>query len=355
MAGTEQAPADLAADAAFVDHLEETFEEACPRTLRICRRYSIAGRTVNLVFAGAALSSAFTPALAHLAAPDDRAADLTIHVWDGTSTGAIPDAPPWITTSLYGNSEIRRSDVGHVTRIRAAFDGWLGLLSVYDTARGRAFCWLRDSSHVPITMAGTPLRVILQWWADRFDQVLIHAAAVGNSDRAVIIAGASGAGKSSTALTGLAGGLRYLGDDFVLVDAGPTTSVHSLYSSAKVSPSTLATRFPELRTRIHGRARLAEEKELIFVNDHWPDRLVQHLPLHAFLLPRITGEPGSRLVPIAASEVLRVLVPGVLPFPAMRTDAIARLGRLSRSVPGFGLELGTDRASIVGTLERALS
>ncbi len=53
-----------------------------------------------------------------------------------------------------------------------------------------------------------------------------------------MIAGPAGSGKSTLALACALQGLRYLGDDYVVVDVANGPIVHSLYSSAKALPST---------------------------------------------------------------------------------------------------------------------
>ena len=49
-------------------------------------------------------------------------------------------------------------------------------------------------------MDRAPFRTILTWWAADHRLALVHAAAVATGDGAVVLAGTSGAGKSTTAL-----------------------------------------------------------------------------------------------------------------------------------------------------------
>jgi hypothetical protein len=262
-------------------------------------------------------------------------------VWDGATPDVVPPAPTWPRDGYRGNTElIEYAD----SRIRAAFDSYLGMLSLLDVERGLALFWLRDATHVPITLVGTPFRIILQWWADTFDAQLIHAAAVGTRDGAVAISGPSGAGKSTTALTALERGLLYLGDDFILVTPRPTPTVFSLYCSAKVDDATLATRFPSLRDSVHRRPRLAHEKQVLFVPEQWPDRTMPALPLRAIMLPIVTARRTAQLISVGPGDALRSLLPGILAFPGQRQDAVSRLARLARRVPAFRLELGSDGA-----------
>lgn len=331
---------------AFFDECLRSFERARTAHGDVRSHYVVADRPIALSFAGDALVPDLVPAMQHLQATTTAEPALTIGIWDGTSTGEMPPAPTF-SQGYRGNTELLEySDA----RIQAAFDSWLGMLSLYDAERKLALFWLRDTSHVPITLVGTPFRIVLQWWASALDGQLIHAAAVGTETGAVVISGPSGAGKSSTALAALESGLLYLGDDFVLVQPGTPPRVSSLYCSAKVDDHTLATRFPGLRDSIHARPRLAAEKEVLFAHARWPGQLRRELPLRAILLPTVTGGTESRLVPLGAPDALRSLLPGILPFPGQRQDAVARLARVSRQVPTYRFELGHDSRGVARAL-----
>jgi hypothetical protein len=129
---------------------------------------------------------------------------------------------------------------------------------------------------------------------------LVHAAAVGNSNGGVLIGGKGGSGKSTTALTCLESKLNYIGDDYTLLglDSGRPV-VHSLYNSAKLN-SDHVQRFPTLLPKVSNPDRLADEKALLFVNEHYPAKVATQLPVRAVLLPRVTGSPEYD-IPASAS------------------------------------------------------
>jgi hypothetical protein len=58
-----------------------------------------------------------------------------------------------------------------------------------------------------------------------FDRHPVHAAAIANADQAVLLAGPSGSGKSSLAMTAYTAGLRVLGDDHVWIETEPKLGV----------------------------------------------------------------------------------------------------------------------------------
>ena len=63
----------------------------------------------------------------------------------------------------------------------------------------------------------------------------MHGAAVAEQGAGVVLAGLSGSGKSTTALTCVLAGMDFLGDDACLVDPSART-VSSIYGRAKLEP-----------------------------------------------------------------------------------------------------------------------
>ena len=78
-----------------------------------------------------------------------------------------------------------------------------------------------------------PMAATMAAWALDHDLLAMHSAAVEVDGRGVLLIGASGAGKSTTAMACAAAGLGFLGDDLCLVDPRSRT-VHSWYSTMKL-------------------------------------------------------------------------------------------------------------------------
>lgn len=314
------------------------------------RSYNIAGHLIRLSFSGGALLS-LTKALEHLAAVDHSTPDLTICVWDSESTGQRMIPRPWQESDFLARGVIQ----GYNTeRIYTAFQHGSGAVSVLDKERNLGIFWAPDP-RVPYWENGSPLRTILHWWLLSRGLQLVHAAAVGNSTGGVLIGGKGGSGKSTTALACLESNLSYVGDDYTLLglDAGPV--VHSLYNSAKLNSDHLQ-RFPALLPKIANPERLAEEKALLFVNEHYPLKVATRLAARAILLPRVTGLAETRLKPVSVAMTLAALAPStIFQLPRAGNEALKFLATFARQLPCFSLELGTDLSTIPPVIEGLLA
>jgi len=334
----------------YFQSVYDLFKSSRQTTGAIQRSYIIGGYRIRLSFSGAALLS-LTKALEHLATDDHSTPDLTICLWDTESTGQRMIPRPWQEDDFLARGVIQ----GYNTeRIYTAFQHGSGAVSVLDAERNLAVFWAPDS-RLPYWEYGSPLRSILHWWLLSRGLQLVHAAAVGNSTGGVLIGGKGGSGKSTTALACLESNLSYVGDDYTLLglDSGPV--VHSLYNSAKLN-SDHVQRFPSLLPKVANPDRLADEKALLFVNEHDPAKVATRLPVRAILLPRVTGRPETRLKRVSVAMTLAALAPStIFQLPRAGGEAFKFLAAFARGLPCFSLEAGTDLSTIPPVIERLLA
>jgi hypothetical protein len=314
-----------------------------------------AGHEVELHFAGPAMKPYVLPAMKHLCAAAIGTATMKVAIWDSRSTGISLPQPPWPGDAMTSRSEILA--LRESSGIRVAFQPGSGVLTMHDPASGRAMVWIHDARECPYWEAAAPLRSLWHWWCGQRGQQLAHGAAIGLGDRAVLLTGKGGSGKSSTALAALVRGLLYLGDDYASCELGEReTLVHSLYNSAKVDNPALQ-RLPELADRVALPAGEDQEKAVIFTADHFPQQLRPSLPLKGIVVPRVTGGRG-RLSGLKASAAFLALVPTtVFQLPGAGRDSTAFLRELVTRLPCYSLELGEDldrNVDLLSELIRAL-
>jgi hypothetical protein len=305
----------------------------------IDRFYAIGAYTIRLRFAGPALIPFITPAIEHLAAQPVPGPALTVCLWDSASTRTKMPPPPWSSDDYISRGEIR----GYNDEcIQTVFSLGSGILNMFDIAQSVALFWIQDAESVPYYETGAPLRTILHWFMRNHERQFVHAAAVGTSKGGVLLAGKGGSGKSTTTLACLSSELLYVGDDYVLLSGEPAPYVHSLYNSAKLDSNSVQ-RLPHLVPNISNYDMLPEEKALIFLKDHYPDKVATGFPVRAILIPRITGLPETRLAKSSPAEGLRALAPStIFQLPGARSDDFQNLIGIVKQVPSYDLELGTD-------------
>src|SRR5262249_26051380 len=149
---------------------------------------------------------------------------------------------------------------------RAFWDPQGHAVHLFDRQRKTAIYAVRSRRDFRSWERSIPLRHILHWWTMTEGRQLVHAGAVGTAEGGVLLVGASGAGRSTTTLACLSGGLSIVGDDFVLVDplARPAM-IHSVSSTAKRSRAALL-RFPDLAQRVANPAEPEPEKAIFFLD-----------------------------------------------------------------------------------------
>lgn len=328
---------------AFFQSAYQRFLEARSSAGGIDFYYKICDTTVHLSFAGEALIPHITPALSHLRISEVVVPDLTICLWDSHSTKKSMISPPW--------KRDRYTDRGDIwgynnRRIKTAFHWVEFSLNMLDVERNTGLFWVEHAQSLPFWVNASPLRTLLHWWMEKNECQLIHAAAVGTKNGAVLLTGKGGVGKSTSALSCLKSGFFYLGDDFVVTRLKPEPLVSSLYSTAKLNADQ-AERFPELSGLISNPRGPKDEKAVLFLYPEFSGQVIKSMPLKAIIVPRITDRNESKVTRTSSENILRAAsftTITLLPGASIKTYEF--LDQLSSSLPCFNLELGRDLTRI---------
>lgn len=203
-----------------------------------------------------------------------------------------------------------------------------------DRRRGQALVYYCGPEDVPLWDVCAPFRLVLGFLAPLSGHQLLHAAAAALEERAVLLVGKGGSGKSSTALVSLGqdSPWRFLSEDYTLLDL-ETLTVRPLYRSYKVDPTVMA------------RMRWLEDgKKLGEVDGKgcWllPEELVlSPARCHCLVWPdRNQSESSGALSAIAA---LKKLAPSTLfQNPNARAEDFKAMANLCRRLPCRTLGLG---------------
>ena len=305
--------------------------------------YRLAGTTFRLRFAGPGLVARYRPAFEHLRVPDAGQPDATLCLWDTRSTGVRMVPPPCPQESFTDRGDIWGFQS---RRIKTAFHYHDYSVNLFDLERGIGVHWVSDGAALPYWDGASPIRSLLHWLMESRGCQLLHAAAVGTDRGAMLVTGKGGVGKSSTALACLRAGLRYAGDDYVVVREGPTPTVYSLYSTAKLNPGDMEL-FPELRPHLGDPHPKPKEKAVVYLHPAFADQIRHEMPLRAIALPRIVDREGTRLRPEAIATIRHAAsFTTMSQLPCVGRHTHEFFARLCGSLPGFTLELGRDRAQV---------
>lgn len=317
------------------------------------RHFSLLGRQFHFYTVGNRLHDFLSAAITHLQPGIDTAGpgDLSAYLWDEELSGL-----PCLDAPLPG-----RADEDEFTtisddqlRVREMRGQWAMEL---DRRRGEICGRIRLGAARPLLHdLCKPLQTLISVWARDTGIPLVHAGMVARDGFGVLLAGAGGAGKSTTALACTVAGLDFLGDDRIgLEDTGNGFKGHGIYNSVLVDQAQLA-RFPSLaRHATAPRHPTRERKPLVFLNDAYPHRLPPFARIQAVALPRVVGGARTALRPASAAAALRVMAPSSLILPlGPGPVGMRRMAALVRAVPCFWLDLGTDLEQIPASIDGVL-
>jgi hypothetical protein len=328
---------------AFYAQTFEKYEQAAAACGEIRHAFRIADTAVRLRFAGSALVSQIIPAFEHLRVEDGDSCDFEVCLWDSRSTKIDLGAPPCNRRNFTNRGNIWGFQS---ERYLSAFHYGEFSVNTMDTEAGRAVYWVRDATTLPFWVNASPLRSILHWRLARDGKQLVHAAAIGTDEGAVVIPGRGGSGKSTTALLALRHGLRYVSDDYCVVGLGPEPRVYSLYSTAKLELDSIE-RFPELAAHGDVKRSAGYEKGVVFLHPAFESQLAASLPLSAILLPEITGREATSLATVDALTVEHAAsFTTISHLPHTGQKTVEFLREASLQVPRAKLELGTRYEAI---------
>lgn len=321
---------------AYFDEIARRYHRAAQATGTSSYYVSIADNPAQLNFAGDALVERIMPALAHLQT-SGAPPNLTISLFDSVSTQTSLPPLPFPEETNTAEGWLYTDETHHIL-----WNPFFNSLIMLDTLRARGFFWIADAAGVSYHETSFPLRSVWNWWLQPQGLQLAHAAAVANERGAAVIVGASGAGKSTVALSCLLSPLKYLGDDFILMRAEPEPRVYSLYCSAKLHADHWQ-RFPHLQNMAVNADHLDTEKALLLVDRAFPQKIQRAAPACAVLLPRVIGTGETRAYRIPAARALQQLaVSTVFLLHGAGKAEFETLARFIRQLPCYQLELGAD-------------
>ncbi|HEU4561608.1 MAG TPA: hypothetical protein VFS20_27530 [Longimicrobium sp.] len=168
----------------------------------------------------------------------------------------------------------------------------------------------------------------------RLGRALVHAAAVVAPDGgAWLLAGDTHAGKSTTCVSLITAGWRFVSDDHVVLFRG---------AGGELAVEGWPRRFHLDQGWEHGRPGMARGE--IDPHQRWPGQWLRSAPLAGLLFPRVEAGLPTELSPIPGAEALTALLrqsPWLLGDRARAPEILAFL-RSTCERPTYALRLGLD-------------
>jgi hypothetical protein len=282
------------------------------------------------------------------------AADVRILLLDDAAMATLPDLSRY-RRGPYGSFIEGTPDGGMLPL--AALGDWLvcfeedgSRLLAYDRAHKVALLWFAENP--PPREQAELCRPLLHWLAIAEGNVIVHAAAIAQNGRAVLVAGDGNAGKTTLVRACLAAGLDYLGDNVVevSVDSQATPFIWGVYPSLKVRPGSPLFEGPPLpaptwdadaRKDIY----LLGESETVTFQPK-PMRHVATLVLHERANPVLARAT-------AASTFFSMAPNTVAQFPFFGSEVLGRVRQVSQHAPTYSagrLELSQIAEHVRGLL-----
>jgi hypothetical protein len=334
---------------AWIGHPDRRWESFC----------TFAGRRTKIRVVGQGLSEQITRAFQHLLNNGNRLRTaLKIDLWDegDTSVSCPLNLEPVDKRLLKSTSYV---EFGLI--LGSLEDRFVGcqcpqVITWFDRSGQHLVGWVSRHDQLSLYDRGKPLHFpLLLWHGDQGAEV-IHAALVSKNGKGVLFAGKGGVGKSTTALACLEGGFNYLGDDYIGLQRSDSGSFvgHSIYSATWLMADHLL-RFPRLIPHATYPQRPDQEKTLVPLCKVFPDQLARLAPIHALMLPCVTGNSSTRIRPASKIDALFALAPSsILLLPSSGAGTLDKLARLAGQVPCYWLDLGCDLSEIPDRVQEPL-
>lgn len=342
------APDAAKTPAAYFDRLKSQFQNAAAKGA-VRRYFKIGPHRTEFVFACPELAEQLIAPFEHLEIEAPPSPDLSIAFWDSHFSGIPLQPPRWAAVqgcrlSLHGEGTFVQYDFG------------TEILHSYSSKERLGIFWVKDARRTYFAEKVCPIRSIFHWLCQGGSLQLIHGGAVGDENGGAILVGRGGSGKSTSCTTSLLSELYFLGDDYCLIDT-ERPKVFSLYASSKINPDMLH-HFPHLEASRIDPSEGEGEKPSFLLGRSYRQRLRAELPLKAILMPRIKGGLETGVTPASAMQGLHALAPSTLfQSTGLGDDSFKKMAALSRRIPSYYLELGTDLRGIpkaIGSLLRSL-
>jgi len=309
--------------------------------------YEIAGLPVRFRYLDPRIKEQVSPAFQHLCTAMNIQPELTV-LLDGASS-PLASLPQWFDWDGWGERDIWVVKVAEMMLIIQK--NIQAIVALDYLSMTGYWCELHPIGMTYLARAA-PLRRLLAHWFGSRGRYLFHGAAVGESEGGVLILGAGGSGKSTTALACLEDGMSYAGDDRCLLSMHGSPHVYSLYGTAKLMD---ISQFPSFASVVDMDGKTCDEKAMFYLHQLSDNTLHCGFPLRAILLAHIEDIQETEISPAShARGFLALAASGALHLPETRKQALLCFNSVARQLHVYDLKLGANIRSTPGAIRKLL-
>jgi hypothetical protein len=336
---------DFAAHAAAFDAVWKDGNDDCHESWR-----GLADTALHFRVAGRRAAQRLLPAFAHLPAvlPEGQPC-LTIDAFEAAGHEQLE--PLWLAAALRDTADVARHEKpGRVS--------WLdcgACTDLYSLDDNRVVSCLHQRDVLSHRGLAHPLFIHLVQWMRQQGHAMLHAAVIARAGEGLLLAGRGGAGKSTTLLACLQGGLESGGDDYLALSRLGTPTVYPLYDTVCVHADTFArlaglSLTPPAMTA----ASCLENKPPFFMHQSG----LQTRPvtrLRAVVAASLVDTGPTRLQPARPGEILRELLTTSLTLPGVPLSDFGLVCDALNGLQCYRLEVGKDSSALLEMMAELLA
>ena len=320
---------------------------AYPKERLLRRDFRLVRLDVTIWFSSNALAELCERTLVQRKYDDPSAARIEVYAIDVEAGGWEPPAL-WREDVGFASREFDRSLAAD--NLRGFYHHDAPSWQFYDRATGTGVLTLPGPLDIPPWESGSPFRLFLHWAYAAAHMRLTHAATLGLGGFGALISGASGSGKSSTALAGLLNGLDSVGDDYVVVEQGARVVAHPVFTVFKQDREAMRrVGIPEsnidaVELNWHGKVEFDAAR-------FTAKGLAERMEIGALLIPEVAGLQRTMIESETARRAALSLAPsGVFQLPGDTSEGFCFLADLVRRLPAFRVRLSEHPAEIADAI-----
>ncbi|HEV2235300.1 MAG TPA: hypothetical protein VGR57_01450 [Ktedonobacterales bacterium] len=309
-----------------------------PRTALARQAYVVHGVPLYVSSASAAMRGALDALLAPFAAPAALApapGAITVRLFERDAPRLPAHRNAWFTyPPLQCTADARYGYSAYEGQYVARLNLATGAIMVWAPPRLGIEPWMLGHAVV--------MPLLIEALRDR-GLAALHAAALADGGRAVLLPGASGSGKSTLALALLRGGFALLADDTPFARRGPEEITLCAFAEPLNMTSTTADFFSDLAPRWRAGARDVRGK-VGFAPADLAGTVADSAPAALVLFPAIGAGERSQVAPLAKADALHRLLGMTMPSAtsARATEQFLLLVELVRQADCYSLTTGRD-------------